>query len=134
MSGRGERWLAFAAEDLKAGEALVREQVWSQACFHAQQCVEKALKAVIAERSGGAPPRIHAIAELLEMIPEGWFVDLRSDLREILDDYYLPTRYPDAVPGTLPTGLPAEEEAREAIELARKLFQEVGRLLGLSSD
>ena len=32
-----------------------------------------------------------------------------------LDDYYIPTRYPDALPGRLPEGLPKKEDAEEAL-------------------
>jgi len=38
-----------------------------------------------------------------------------------LDDYYIPTRYPDALPGTLPEGLPEQSDAENAIGLARYL-------------
>ena len=39
-----------------------------------------------------------------------------------LDRYYIPTRYPDALPGSLPEGLPTEKEANEAITIAEKLL------------
>jgi HEPN domain-containing protein len=35
-----------------------------------------------------------------------------------LDSYYIPTRYPDAIVGSLEDGLPDEEDAREALEIA----------------
>jgi HEPN domain-containing protein len=40
-----------------------------------------------------------------------------------LDKYYIPTRYADALPGTLPEGLPTEKDAKEAIELATEIFE-----------
>ncbi|MBI1884579.1 MAG: HEPN domain-containing protein [Chlamydiae bacterium] len=39
-----------------------------------------------------------------------------------LDQYYRPTRYPDAVVGTLPTGLPGEKHAKEALKIAKQVY------------
>jgi HEPN domain-containing protein len=39
-----ERWLAFAREDLRMAELALAEDIYNQVCFHAQQCVEKAIK------------------------------------------------------------------------------------------
>jgi HEPN domain-containing protein len=50
--------------------------------------------------------------------------DLRSDLVG-LDDFYIPTRYPDALPGVLPEGLPGKAEAEEALILARAVLERV---------
>lgn len=35
-----------------------------------------------------------------------------------LDRFYAPTRYPDAMPGTLPEGLPGKPESAEALAVA----------------
>ena len=41
------RWLRFAEEDLRAAEALLaQEDIPRQACFHAQQAAEKAIKSI----------------------------------------------------------------------------------------
>ena len=56
--------------------------------------------------------------------------DLRmADLRDAMsqmDIYYIPTRYPDALPGSLTEGLPGKEEANEAIETAHALLSGLG--------
>lgn len=44
---------------------------------------------------------------------------------EQIDIYYIPTRYPDALPGYLPDGLPGVEEAEDAISAARACWQTV---------
>ena len=46
MSEARERWLAFAHEDLRVAEIALPEGLFNQVCFHSQQCVEKALKAL----------------------------------------------------------------------------------------
>ncbi len=46
------RWLEFAEIDLKAAKALLKEgSLTSVVCFHAQQSVEKCLKALIESKS-----------------------------------------------------------------------------------
>ena len=41
----------------------------------------------------------------------------------------VPTHYPDALPGTLPEGLPGEVEAEEAVTLARTVLDQVKRIV-----
>lgn len=120
MNETANRWLTFAREDLQVAEVVLAEGIYNQVCFHAQQCVEKALKAALL-RQGHVPPRTHSITDLLSLFPQDWLADLRDDLGG-LDDFYIPTRYPDALPGTLPEGLPGEIEAEEALTLARAVL------------
>ncbi len=127
-----DRWLAFADEDLLTAQLTLANGIHNQACFHAQQCVEKALKGALAHHSGRTPPRTHAIADLLRLLPADWLTSVRADLIEKMDDYYIPTRYPDALPGTLPEGLPGIAEATEAVELARIVLNEVKQLISTS--
>jgi len=121
MNEIADRWLAFAREDLRVAEIMMPEGIYNQVCFHAQQCVEKALKSVLV-RQGQAPPRTHSIKDLLNLVPQSLLADLRDDLGR-LDDFYIPTRYPDALPGTLPEGLPGKIEAEEALGLARSVLE-----------
>lgn len=121
MNEAGDRWLVFAREDLQVAEIVFNAGIYNQVCFHAQQCVEKALKGALV-RQGHIPPRTHSVTDLLSLFPQDWLVDLRDDL-VVLDDYYIPTRYPDALPGMLPDSLPGKSEAEEALSLARALLE-----------
>lgn len=121
-----ERWLGFARQDLIGAQVMLREELFNLSCFHAQQCVEKALKGLLAHRNQ-ASPRIHALTELLTFFSDPELSDLRSKLTR-LDDYYIPTRYPDALPGALPDGLPARAEAEEVLVLAQTVFDFVTNL------
>jgi HEPN domain-containing protein len=56
MNGAIERWLAFAREDLRMAELALPEGLFNQVCFHAQQCVEKAIKGWL-EQQGRIPPQ-----------------------------------------------------------------------------
>jgi HEPN domain-containing protein len=41
---------------------------------------------------------------------------------KLLDQIYIPTRYPDAIPGTLPEGVPNKAQAVDALEMAQEIF------------
>jgi len=125
MNANAERWLSFAREDLAAARAVRREGLSNQACFHAQQCVEKCLKAMLAQ-SDLLPPKTHSILELVNRLASESLPAPPAALTE-LDDYYIPTRYPDALPGALPDGLPSREDAERAVMLADQVLAEVER-------
>ena len=67
MSEDAKRWLIFANEDLRAAQALIHEEVYSQACFHCQQCVEKSLKSILAYQQKTIA-RTHSIAVLTTLL------------------------------------------------------------------
>lgn len=117
MSGLSERWLLFARHDLRMAELALSESLWGQVCFHAQQCVEKAIKGWL-QRQGRQPPRTHRMADLLTLIPADLMGDL-GPLLLLLDRFYIPTRYPDALPDVDDAGLPSAADAQESLALAR---------------
>ena len=123
MNGAIERWLVFAREDLRMAELALAEGIFNQVCFHAQQCVEKAIKGWL-EQQGRIPPRTHRMADLLALLPPDLMGELNDALR-LLDRFYIPTRYPDALPGMLPEGMPGQRDAEEALNLARDALQRV---------
>ena len=123
MNGAIERWLVFAREDLRMDELALAEGILNQVCFHAQQCVEKAIKGWL-EQQGRIPPRTHRMADLLALFPPDLMGELNDALR-LLDRFYIPTRYPDALPGMLPEGMPGQGDAEEALGLARGALQRV---------
>jgi HEPN domain-containing protein len=119
MNESARRWLAFADEDLQMAELAFGSSLWNQVCFHSHQCAEKSLKALVAER-GGSPPRTHRLIDLLTLLEASALDELADELRS-LEGFYIPTRYPDAVPSTFPGALPGEHEAQEALTATRKV-------------
>jgi len=115
-------WLHFAREDLRVAELALSAQIYSQACFHAQQCVEKALKARL-RHHGIVPPRSHQLSLLASLLPDDPLADLHSAV-VLLDRFYILTRYPDALPGALSDELPNERDAQEALSVAREVLQQ----------
>jgi len=113
-------WFEFARTDLQVAELALTAGLFNQACFHAHQAVEKLLKGFILAR-GKRVPRTHSLVDLGRLAQElGFPQELRNKIL-ILNGYYLPTRYPDAIPDL--SHLPTRDEAQEAISLAKEAWQ-----------
>lgn len=123
MTGRPEQWLTLADGDLRFAEVGLEEGFYSHVCFLCQQASEKALKSFLISFSG-TYPRIHSVAELI-LQATAHAEQLRELLMagRMLDQYYIPTRYPDGVPGTLGEEQPSETHARDALVRARKIVK-----------
>lgn len=109
------RWMAQARDDLEFIQWLLGEgRGFEKGCFIAQQSAEKALKAVL--YLGGARTVLgHSVADLLERVlaEHPRLAALSDDARQ-LDRFYIPTRYPNGLPG----GAPFESFTREDLEKA----------------
>ena len=116
------RWLLTAEEDLDAARALRDAGKFSHACFHAQQCGEKALKAVW--HSLDEDPWGHSVQKLLaDILPPAVRERLEAfkEQATLLDRYYIPTRYPNGLPDLTPGQCYLLEDAESCIEAAEKL-------------
>jgi HEPN domain-containing protein len=127
MSGEGERWLTFAREDLRMAELAMSEGLYNQVCFHCQQCAEKAVKGLLAHQ-GQVPPRTHRLGDLLGLLEPNPLASIASEV-QLLDRFYIPTRYPDGLPGALPEGLPGADDAEEALAVVRQVIGAVTAFL-----
>jgi HEPN domain-containing protein len=128
MKEEAERWFDFALEDLKLADLAMKEEIYNQVCFHAQQCVEKILKGYLILK-GQMYPKSHKLADLLSKIQESPLDPLKDEILS-LDRFYIPTRYPDTLPGTLSEGLPSKKDAEEALNTAKEVFEIIKRELG----
>ncbi len=126
MNEESKRWLRFAEEDLQMAQLAASQEIYNQVCFHAQQSVEKALKALLIEQ-GHSPPRTHRLGDILALLDIEPFT---SNLEiQLLDRFYIPTRYPDALPGALPEGLPGKKDADEAYATAHETLSVIKSLI-----
>ena len=111
-------WLVKAESDLKTAQILIKEEdpPTDSICFHAQQAVEKLLKAYLTYLDIRAP-RTHDIATLLELCSHAdeEFKKLDQESLEKLTFYAVEVRYPDDF------YLPSIDEAREALTQAINL-------------
>jgi HEPN domain-containing protein len=119
--------MIFARQDLRMAELALSEGIYNQTCFHAQQCAEKAIKGYL-EQLGQSPPRTHLMADLLALLPVGLLEPLEDALFRF-DRFYIPTRYPDVLPGTLSDGLPGRQDARGALATARETLARIEELV-----
>jgi HEPN domain-containing protein len=93
-------WVAKAEGDfLTAGRELRARKSpnYDAVCFHAQQCAEKYLKAVLQENNKQIP-KIHNLIELMLLYEEidSNFEILRADL-VIMERFSVRTRYPGEI-------------------------------------
>ena len=119
----GRRWLDQAREDLRWADHLAREGGYHIACFLAQQVAEKAVKGFLYSR-GVDLVMTHSVDDLVRMAaehdeafkkaPQGW---------GSLDGYYVPTRYPNALPGSIPARVFTKEMAAAAVAVAHQVVE-----------
>jgi len=128
MKEECKRWINFAAEDLKIAELALKEGIYNQVCFHSQQCIEKVLKGYLLAK-GKIYPKTHKLADLMAAIEAETFNDLETSILA-LDRFYIPTRYPDALPGSLPEGMPSKNDAMEDLDIAREVFKRADKEIG----
>ena len=115
--GTPQEWMDYARADLALAAIPLPAGVrYQQLCCHAQQAAEKALKAVLIHREIEFP-RTHAIAALLDMLPED--LPRTDELRRAtkLTGYATFLKYP-VEDATL-----TEERWRELVGLARAVVE-----------
>lgn len=118
MTAPHESWFRKAEDDIAFARLGLEHCYYSQVCFLSQQAAEKALKALLLLKTD-SHPHIHNLVELIRRcaVHTPKALDL-TDRARILDQYYIPSRYPDGVPGGLPAGLPGQRHAEEALDTA----------------
>lgn len=116
-----ERWLIQAKDEFEDADDLRKRKRFYLALFHFQQAAEKALKAYLYFKVESFEVfYTHSIDDLL-----GLAMELDAEFKEItqakkLDQYYIPTRYPNGLPGGVPSRFYDDpKEAEEAMILAK---------------
>lgn len=114
-------WVVKAEEDLTNAEytLTLREGCpFSTICFHAQQCAEKYIKALLTLRS--IPfPKTHDLSELAALVPEEAELGMPASDLAALSVYALEGRYPgDWEPIERP-------DAEQAVAIAHRVRAEV---------
>lgn len=119
-------WAAKAEEDWRLARAsirLFRKISAYGACFHAQQCAEKYLKALLVAQ-GERFSKVHDLRKLHEECEAaGVLVAVDVNQLDLLTHYAVQVRYP----GEDPTA----DEAREAVKIAQAVRRYTRKFLGL---
>lgn len=130
MKRATKAWLDAAKDDLSViEEILSRPDLTNIVAFHAQQCVEKVLKALIEER-GRPVRRTHSLVQLMGIVSEMYehFSDDDTTTPNLLDQLYTDSRYPNEF-GLLPDGKPTIDEAVHFSEFAHGIHDQCLELL-----
>jgi HEPN domain-containing protein len=126
MKASTREWAAKAEEDFAVACLLARPRkkpLWAPVCFHAQQCVEKYLKARLNEAS--LPfHRTHDLEQLLNqaLAVEPLWAAFRTALKRLSDAAVVP-RYPG--------GVFTKGEAQRALKTCKSFRKEARLGLGL---
>ncbi len=123
------QWVAKAEEDLFTAEHMLKlgdECPLGTVCFHAQQCAEKYLKALLTYE-GLAFPKTHDLVVLYNRLVSKAKLDIQREALQPLNRYSIEARYPgDWEPIDA-------HAAREAVDTARRVRDAVRRKLPLEA-
>jgi HEPN domain-containing protein len=116
------RWVIQSEKDLEAARYNFSGGLYSVACFLAQQSAEKILKGFLI-KNGDNTIWGHSVADLVDDCSH-----IDKSFEELfriagpLDKYYIPTRYPDGLPGGIPSNAYIEDDAKMAIKMAEEVI------------
>jgi len=121
-----EEWVSKAEDDYVVAVKMFRARkkpVYDAVCYHAQQCAEKYLKAVLQEYDYPIP-RTHKLLELLKLVKQ---VDVSVEILLpdllVIDQLSVNIRYP---------GISADkEEAKMILTALKPVRASLQRLLGI---
>jgi HEPN domain-containing protein len=119
------QWVWKAEGDLQAAAYVLQlgeDGPTDTVCFHAQQCIEKYIKALLVF-AGIEFPWTHNLGVLIAYLPRQSRPTLTPEEQERLTNYATTTRYPGDYEPI------AVAEARQAVRLARRARREIRRQL-----
>jgi len=91
-----QKWVEQARYDLETARAMAGAGRFLYVLFCCQQAIEKALKALIVERTNEFPPRIHSLPRLAQTCG----LELTGEIEDLfasLSAFYIQTRYPEEI-------------------------------------
>jgi HEPN domain-containing protein len=119
MPNRAKDWFAQAERDLEQAKDSKERGHHEWACFAAQQAAEKAVKAL--HLSLGQEAWGHVVARLLRELPIP--VDpVMIEKAKVLDNAYVPSRYPNSHPEGAPFEHYGPIQSDEAIRYAGEII------------
>ncbi|RJQ80689.1 MAG: HEPN domain-containing protein [Desulfobacteraceae bacterium] len=117
------RWMQQSEDDFKFVQWLSNaEMFFDKGCFIAQQAGEKACKACL-YAIGRRRILGHSIYELSQALSEqdGRFAALLDDAKQ-LDRFYIPTRYPNGIPGGSPFQVFDHQDLKNASDSLERIM------------
>lgn len=121
MVTRKRDWFDQAVRDLEQAEDSRKRGRHEWACFVAQQAAEKAIKAL--HLHCGQEALSHVIVRLLRELPGSVSVPAPLvEMGRVLDNFYIPTRYPNSHPESAPFEHYGPLQSETAIQYAGEII------------
>jgi HEPN domain-containing protein len=118
-------WLKQAREELDMATYLLQGKYFKGACFHSQQSIEKAIKAMLLNK-GWELEKTHSLERLMSIGEQhNVQIDLSDEDVVYIDNIYR-SRYP-AEAGLLPLGEPSKTDAERAVDMATRILKDAGK-------
>ncbi len=117
------RWFLQAEYDLRDAQYLLEGERYNLACLLSQQSVEKELKAYLYSHPDVEGVKGHSVAALCKDATEldASFSKWSEEVAP-LDKFYLTSRYPNSLPGGIPSEAFSEIEAASSIDIAKRFL------------
>jgi HEPN domain-containing protein len=120
MPNRAKDWFDQSVRNLEQAQSSRAEGRHEWACFAAQQAAEMAVKAL--HLWHGQEAWGHVVARLLQDLPGPAPAEL-VEKSKVLDNFYVPTRYPHGHPEGAPFHHYGRYQSEEAIRHAGEIIQ-----------
>jgi HEPN domain-containing protein len=119
-------WLKQAKNDLQWAKYSLEGGFYSQVCFISQQIGEKAIKA-LAYFQGADLVKSHSIVLIAKDLKVNGEIERAG---QVLDMYYMSSRYPDALPDQIsPSDYFSKNQAEDAILNAQIILNKVEKII-----
>jgi HEPN domain-containing protein len=119
MKPETQRWREYAEQDEASAGILLHSYLYNPCLYHAQQAIEKYLKAVMSEHEIRIQ-RIHSIRGLVNTLTEHAVeVDIHDDEIDLIDSIYMPARYP--VGSVLPLFEPNQTICEQCLQIVQRI-------------
>jgi HEPN domain-containing protein len=119
VANRSRDWLNQAEKDLEQARSSQREGRHEWACFAAHQSAEKAIKAIHPAKGQAWG---HVLTRLLRELPFSCPEHL-VEKAKVLNNFYVPTRYPSGHPEGTPFEHYGNIQSTEAVQFAAEGVQ-----------
>ena len=121
MTFKGMEWHDMAVRDLEHAAKNVTDGHYKHACFGAQHAAEKAVNAVYLRYHYEAFSSLTLMLEELDTVATAPPHELVNH-GKLLDQYYIPNRYPNGSESSVPMNSYTQEQAADAVRRAKAII------------
>jgi len=123
MKDEARIWFNYAGENLKSAGVLLKSSLFNPCLQNVQQCIEKAIKALLIENNI-QPKKTHDIYELNLLLNKNkMHIDISEEECDLINTIYLPSKYP--LGSALPDFEPDYNFCSNVFEIAKRVFTDI---------